>query len=266
MLGDEKNDEKSLLIYTMPYLPGKAYLEVLPFGPKLSDAALENHVNFVRHLARYFARCWLKPQSVSSEVLQQAQASLKTKLDLLKASKEYAFLHETIAELEGEHGISHLFSKEYPQVLNHMDLSETNVLVDRESFAISGIIDWSLASVQPFGFMLWGLRRMSGVMSGAGWHDYCSRDVSDGAFWDEFWHATGIKQEQERHDIQRHSLLAKWFGAPWSQVLPVSQPAVEDDAPGSPPGSGVEEYKTTAADLPPAVKAQGFSTADTTEE
>ncbi|KAK8108946.1 Protein kinase-like protein [Apiospora sp. TS-2023a] len=211
----------------------------------------------------------------------------------MKSSEQYAFLHDTIAELEAESGISYFFSKEYPQVLNHMDLSETNVLVDPDSYAISGIIDWSLASVQPFGFELWALRRMSGVMSGAGWHDYCSRDVSDGAFWDEFWHATGIKEDQERRDIQRHSLLAsklglimqfafsktrgevrakptdyltEWFGAPWSQVLPVSQPAVEDAAPGSPPGFGAEGQKTTAADLPPAVKAQGDSAAETANE
>lgn len=51
-LGDDKNEKKSLLIYTMPYLRGKAYLEIQPFGPQLSDTALEKHVNFVRHLAR----------------------------------------------------------------------------------------------------------------------------------------------------------------------------------------------------------------------
>lgn len=51
-LGDDKKDEKSLLIYSMPYLQGKAYLEVHPFGPKLIDTALEKYVNYTRHLAR----------------------------------------------------------------------------------------------------------------------------------------------------------------------------------------------------------------------
>ncbi|KAK7909101.1 hypothetical protein PG985_014979 [Apiospora marii] len=297
-LGDEKNDGKNLLIYTMPYLPGKAYLEIHPFGPQLSDTALGKHVNFARHLARYFARCWLKPQSVSSEVLQEAQENLKAKLNLLKGYEKYAFLHETIAELEGENGVSYLFSKEYPQVLNHMDLSETNVLVDPESFAITGIIDWSLGAVKPFGYELCAPRRMSGVMSGAGWHDYCSREVSDSAFWDEFWHATGIKEDQERSDIKRHSLLAsklgwimkfaffktldgkplgvrgkptrylsEWFGAGWSQVRPVTEPAAEDAAPRTPEvyGENAEGQKASAADLPPVVKAQDESTTDTTK-
>lgn len=231
----------------------------------------------------YFARCSLKPQSVSSEILQQAQATLRAKLNLLKGLNEYAFVHETITELEGEDGISYLFGKEYPQVLNHMDLSETNILVDPESFDISKIIDWSLASVQPCDFELWALRRMSGVMSGPGWHDYCSREVSESAFCEKFWHATGIKKDKERQYIQHHSLLAcklglimdfafsrtldgkplddvvkkparylrEWLGAPWSQVLPVSQPAEEDAASGAPQVSGenAEGHETAATDL-----------------
>ncbi|KAK8091693.1 hypothetical protein PG997_002054 [Apiospora hydei] len=51
-LGDEKDDKKNLLIYTMPYLQGKSYLEVATFGPGLSDTVLEKHVNYIRHLAR----------------------------------------------------------------------------------------------------------------------------------------------------------------------------------------------------------------------
>lgn len=180
-----------------------------------------------------------------------------------------------------------------------MDLSETNILADRESLAISGIIDWSLASIQPFGFELWALRRTSGIMSGAGWHDYCSREVSESAFWEEFWNVTGIKEDQERSGIQRRSILAsklgliiefaffrtldgkpldgvvekparylrEWLGAPWSHVLPVAETAAKDAVHGAPRGSGenAEGHKTTATNLPPVAKAQGESTVDTTK-
>ncbi|KAK8076295.1 hypothetical protein PG994_003567 [Apiospora phragmitis] len=254
-LGDEKDDKRSLLIYTMPYLPGKSYLEVQPFGPELTDVALEKHVNYIRHLAR---RSW------------------KAKAGYLTCS-----------------------ARGYPQVLSHMDLSETNVLVDEESFDISGVIDWSQASVQPFGFELWALRRMLGVMSGPGWHDYSSRGVSESAFWDEFWHATGINDDKQRNYIQRQSLLAsklgvvmdfafsrtldgrpldvvmdkparylrEWLGASWLQILPIRQPGVENARAGAREVSreAAEGQKTTT-DLSPGIEAQVDPTADTIKD
>ncbi|KAK7937799.1 uncharacterized protein PG986_014667 [Apiospora aurea] len=271
-LGDEKDDKKNLLIYTMPYLQGKSY----------------------------FARCWLKPQVVSPEVLQQTKASFKIKLAILKSSEKFAFLHGIVTELEGESGISHLFSNEYPQVLNHMDLPGTNILVNPESFAISGVIDRSLASIQPFGYELWASRGMSGAMPEPGWHDYCSRGVTESAFWDGFWHAIGIKEGQERLDIQRPPLLAsklglimdftfyrtldgnpldelkdsparylgEWLGSPWSQVLPIRHPAVEDAPAEAQEASGetAEGQKVATTDTSPVACTQAGIAAETVKE
>jgi Ser/Thr protein kinase RdoA (MazF antagonist) len=47
-----------------------------------------------------------------------------------------------------------LFLNEHPQVLTHGDFSKTNVLVNPDTYEVTGIADWSLAAVQPFGIEL----------------------------------------------------------------------------------------------------------------
>ena len=73
-----------------------------------------------------------------------------------------------------------------PQVLTHNDLSSTNILVDQETLEITGIVDWSLAKVLPFGMELFYLSLTTGYMDLDGWHDYTRRDKLHYAFWEEF--------------------------------------------------------------------------------
>lgn len=86
-----------------------------------------------------------------------------------------------------------LFSLEYPQVLTHGDLSRTNILVDKDTYEITGIVDWSLVTVLPFGMELDCLLLTTGYMDLSGWHDYACRSQLQMAFWDEFWTASGVE-------------------------------------------------------------------------
>ncbi|RYP53130.1 hypothetical protein DL768_001804 [Monosporascus sp. mg162] len=106
--------------------------------------------------------------------------------DIIRTSEEFPYLHDTIAELEGDRGVSLLFSEDWPQVVSHGHLSEPDMLPDETTLSINGIIDWPLARIRSFGMELSTLRRTSGNMSGEGRPSYTWRETTEGALWAEF--------------------------------------------------------------------------------
>ena len=50
----------------------------------------------------------------------------------------------------------------YPVVLNHGDLIPSNILVDEETWNITGLVDWAEAEFLPFGMCLYGLEHLLG--------------------------------------------------------------------------------------------------------
>ncbi|KAF2124840.1 hypothetical protein P153DRAFT_361005 [Dothidotthia symphoricarpi CBS 119687] len=53
----------------------------------------------------------------------------------------------------------------YPVVLNHGDLIPSNILVDEQTWRISGLCDWAEAEYLPFGTCLYGLEHLLGHLS-----------------------------------------------------------------------------------------------------
>lgn len=121
----------------------------------------------------------------------ECQAGISYRLAVLKASPSAVVPISIISELET---ILPLVFK-YPQVLTHGDFSKTNVLVNPDTYEITGIVDWSLAAVQPFGIELDCIFLMTGYMSLSGWHDYACRPRLWEAFWTEFWTVSGIEDD-----------------------------------------------------------------------
>ena len=106
-----------------------------------------------------------------------------------------------------------LFSQDYSQVLTHGDFSVTNILVDENKFEITGIVDWSLAAVMPFGMDLDILFLTTGFMTRGGWHDYAYKKLLRDTFWEEFWAACGIEGEERRVRTQSLAEAAGQIGA-----------------------------------------------------
>jgi len=127
------------------------------------------------------------------QVGAEGQAGISRRLSILKASPSAAVPISIITELETI--LPLLFASEYPQVLTHGDFSKTNVLVNPDTYEITGIVDWSLASVQPFGIELDCLYLMTGCMDLSGWHDYTCQPRLLEAFWTEFWIVSGIEDD-----------------------------------------------------------------------
>ena len=164
------------------------------------------------HLGSYFSRCWSRPQQVAAEEQVASQVGIHRRLANLRESSSAVFPSEALLELE--ESLPSLFSQDYPQVLTHGDLSRTNILVDQHTYEITGIVDWSLATVLPFGMELDSLYLFTGCMSRSGWHDYaCYVELRKG-FWEEFWATSGIEDDSGyREKIRSMAESAAKIGA-----------------------------------------------------
>ncbi|KAK8047004.1 hypothetical protein PG996_015068 [Apiospora saccharicola] len=160
----------------------------------------------------YFARCWDQPQELDPEQLETKRRSISRKLSLLENAPGFEFLKNTVVQLRGPQGLACLYSEAWPQVVTHGDLSQTNILVGPETLAITGLVDWSLAKIAPFGLELSALRLLSGAMSSDGWTDRAFRPETEAAFWDEFWRCTAITDAGERETVRKMAELSCKLG------------------------------------------------------
>lgn len=106
-----------------------------------------------------------------------------------------------------------LFKRTYPRILTHNDLSQTNVLVNEKTFEITGIVDWSLARVLPFGMELDTLLLATGYMDLSGWHYYTCRLKLLNSLWDEFWAQCQVYDDVRQQEIRTAATQATKIGA-----------------------------------------------------
>ncbi|KAL2280906.1 hypothetical protein FJTKL_12216 [Diaporthe vaccinii] len=226
--GDVDASEPPLSIYSMPYLRGTstALVEVQSVEVEMSNDEEGKHEMLIRHLGRYFARCWSNPQSVDLQI-QMAQRD-RIRKQLTKLMEELPTSTLSKSTLSGLiDSLTSLFEQDYPQVLTHGDFSITNILVDEDSFEITGVVDWSLAAIMPFGMDLDILFLATGFMTLQSWHDYaCKLRLLD-IFWEEFWAVSGIDGEDRRETLRTSAEAA---GKIWA----VLRMAFRRNADGSP--------------------------------
>ncbi|KAM5347022.1 hypothetical protein ACJ41O_010027 [Fusarium nematophilum] len=183
--GNMEGADPPLSIYSMPYLRGSSCIEVLAFQVGMDPDDEAKHGVFVKHLARL------------ARLAEESPSSILPNLMLSK-------LIESLPSL---------FSQDYPQVLTHGDFSVTSILVDENKFEITGIVDWSLAAVMPFGMDLDILFLTTGFMIQDGWHDYACKLLLQDTFWEEFWAVSGIEGEERRGKTQCLAEAAGQIGA-----------------------------------------------------
>lgn len=85
----------------------------------------------------------------------------------------------------------------------------TNILVDEDTFEITGISDWSLATMMPFGMDLDIIFWTTGVMTlQHGWRDYTCKPMLQDVFWEEFWAGSGIEGDEPRRKTREFAEAA----------------------------------------------------------
>lgn len=147
---------------------------------------------------------------MTATVRAETLSGVQRRLNLLTGWPSSILDPAEISELE--RSLPTLFGQEYPQVLTHGDLSVTNILVHEDTYEITGIVDWSLAAILPFGMELDCLFLTTGYMVRDGWHDYACCFQLREAFWSEFWTASGIK-DSARRNVRNMAERAAQIGA-----------------------------------------------------
>ncbi|KAK3994555.1 hypothetical protein QBC44DRAFT_322261 [Cladorrhinum sp. PSN332] len=197
--GTMPGSDPLLGIYTMSLVSGVACLEVLSWQAEMDAEEEAKHISFIKHLARYFARSWSASQPTGIQARESQEEDISRRLAILKSNPTFDIIpSSTLSTLEA--ALPRLFAQDYPQVLAHGDLSKTNILVDPDTYEITGIVDWSLASVKPFGMELDTLLLTTGYMDMAGWHDYSCKAALIEAFWAEFWSSAAVLGIQDYDD------------------------------------------------------------------
>ncbi|KAI0408045.1 hypothetical protein F4802DRAFT_550302 [Xylaria palmicola] len=125
--GSVEGADPPLFIYSMLYLRGLSYIEVLAFEVEMDPDEEAKHKVFIKDLARYFARCWSSPQSVDRQTQAEQQEGIRKRLAQLLKESPSILSNSVMFELIDD--LPRLFSQDYPQVLTHRDFSVTRFLV-----------------------------------------------------------------------------------------------------------------------------------------
>ncbi|KAK7697475.1 hypothetical protein SLS64_013487 [Diaporthe eres] len=180
-----------LAIYEMDRLPGENYITARP------TLTHEQRLNTVYSLASFFAQSWQRGTPGDSRLADMSAISAEchARFEYLAGALPERFLP---AVTEVQAALPALLDGCYPVVLTHSDLNEMNILVDPCSGKITGVVDWTGASIQPFGFTLYALENALGSMGPNGWRWFDNVDKLRGAFWRAFREQTGLSEPLTR--------------------------------------------------------------------
>ncbi|KAF4625637.1 hypothetical protein G7Y89_g12528 [Cudoniella acicularis] len=175
--------KEPLFIYVMNRIPGISYLDfVLANGfPKNSDLNFVWRKTLMRDVAHFFALSWKAPQEVDADYRENLRRTYTKELQLLLHSLPTRFHYAIQKCLDSMEAILSL-----PMVLLHHDFGSCNIMVDKTSCHLNGVIDWAEAEIRPFGQNLHSLQALTGALHlKNGWRQY----EDYGALQDTFWSA-----------------------------------------------------------------------------
>ncbi|KAF1976062.1 hypothetical protein BU23DRAFT_457171 [Bimuria novae-zelandiae CBS 107.79] len=180
-----------LAIYEMDMLRGENYVIVRP------SLTRDKRLNTVHSLASFFAQSWQKGKLASSRLANMSAISTEcyARFEYLADILPKRFL-PAVTEIQA--ALPALLDGYYPLVLTHSDLNEMNILVDPDSGEITGVVDWTGASILPFGFALYALESVLGSMGSSGWIWFDNVDDLRDTFWKAFREQTGLSNPQTR--------------------------------------------------------------------
>jgi hypothetical protein len=109
---------------------------------------------------------------------------------------------------------------DYPVVVNHGDLIPTNILVDKETWEITGIVDWAEAEWLPFGMSLYGLDHCLGFLEHSSSTPVFRYHQGANDLKKTFWRKLvevkpGVKERLESVRAIRDVGVFLWLGYAW---------------------------------------------------
>lgn len=122
---------------------------------------------------------------------------------------------------------------DYPVMLNHGDLIPSNILIDEDTWEITGVVDWAEAEYLPFGTCLYGLEPLLGYFTAASPAASQSEDNSHlcsdpvytyyenaihlrNLFWSHLTEkAPGSMKREDDVKMMRDMGVLLWYGYAW---------------------------------------------------
>ena len=171
---------RGIRAYEMRKVDGTPLSRLQQHGHSLDDSAGERLGRLITSFANFVAQSWHSPQKIHyiartvradspmderPSMLAQCRgkvgSTVMSRLERLAKELPDAYLRKRARETM--HAIKRM--GDYPVVLNHGDLIPSNILVDQNTWEITGLVDWAEAEYLPFGTCLYGLEHLLGTTS-----------------------------------------------------------------------------------------------------
>ncbi|KAL9095016.1 MAG: hypothetical protein Q9165_002618 [Trypethelium subeluteriae] len=180
---EQQLDKRQLLIYEMELLPGHPYSLLQPQTESLSPSAYHRQLRLVHDLASFLARGYhaattttaatTKPTATPTTTAPPSPPPSNPQMTgkvgphlTLKLSRLAHDLPTTPLRARAQRTLSRLhLLRALPLVLNHGDVVPSNLLVERETFELCGVVDWAEAEVLPWGVCAYGVEYALGWLA-----------------------------------------------------------------------------------------------------
>lgn len=167
-------------VYEMERLPGTPLSRVLPRSLLVDSALQKNQERLIESFARLMVQSWQFSTETSNTARNaRADSPMEEVPNMLSRCKGKVGssiiqrLEKLARELPDEQLKERAKSTltriktlhDYPVILSHGDLIPSNILVDEDTWEITGLVDWAEAEYLPFGTCLYGLEHFLGYLT-----------------------------------------------------------------------------------------------------
>jgi len=171
---------RDICAYEMKKVDGTPLSRLQQHGHSLDDSAGKQLERLITSFADLIAQSWHSPQkahyiartvradspmdehpSMLAQCRGKVGSTIMSRLERLASELPDAYLRKRARETM--RAIQRM--GDYSVVLNHGDLIPSNILVDQNTWQITGLVDWAEAEYLPFGTCLYGLEHLLGTIS-----------------------------------------------------------------------------------------------------
>lgn len=203
----------------MTMVNGTRFSDLQPRESTLSRRDAERLCGLVVDMASFFARSYYRGAEGPAKVDGKIGSSIRQRLVKLEKALPSNWMRSRARACRkafDSRGLDRL-----PVVLNHGDLLPSNILVDQESWRLTGLVDWAEAEYLPFGMTLYGIEHLLGFMDDQRSFIYYDRvNETQNVFWErlrnevpdlvnrDVWHVVMLSREIG---------ILLWHGIAWDE-------------------------------------------------
>jgi hypothetical protein len=228
---------RGICAYEMKYVSGTPLSRLQRRERSLDAGARQQLEHLITSFAGLMAQSWQSPHKVRStskgaradspmdespSILLQCRGKVGSTIipRLERLSSELSDAHLRKIARDTIRAVQKI--EDYPVILNHGDLIPSNILIDQNTWEITGLVDWAEAEYLPFGTCLYGLEHLLGYLSPAlsglepTWTYYDGATQLRGLFWTRLVEAVpelGIRMEDLK--MIRDVGVLLWHGIAW---------------------------------------------------